>query len=699
MTKQLAKVKKILHDRPVVIIFLLLSIAGLPFVYVTRALDPVLAPGTLLISIILFLFLTVLMFKSWKRPFQFDFAIHPFFLIYLGYVAFSGVSLLVSVNLGEGLWDWLRTAQYFIFFIIAVLIFKESSIIHLTIPKMVLIYSTTILITGIYQLVVLLQNSPLDHQSSYLITSVLAHRNLFAEMLFLTIPFLLMGVYFHRTWWRYGFLALTFLSLLMITLLLVRSVWLATVAATVVSGLMLIFFRKSLEITFSKITSLIIYLAVALMIVVAATGLYSRLSTFETFRKQADVIGSYKFGSALERVVLWEKSLEMFSERPLTGVGAGSWKILLPKYGTEGLRSAEGVIIFQRPHNDFVWVLAENGIFAFLFYFALLVLAFMFSIRIIRKSTQLNEKYVGLFLLFFVTGYVIIASLSFPKERPDQSVFLHLTFAFLFVKNELILKTSKQFSKSIITFSFLIFIGLLLFTFYVGLIRLKSEIHTKKAFEHRANSNWQMMIDEIEVADTYFSKLDPTATPLRWYSGLGWYNLGEKDKALADFQDAYQSNPFHMHVLNNLATFYGIKNENELAIHFYKKAVQISPTFAEAAMNLAVIYLLTGQPDSAYLVLRVTENAQTHPNYRTLVTQITNQRIEALKETVDDRVMSLALTRIRNSDDWMVKVFEQAIHDHNELDRQLIIEVVYLLEKVDKSINQYEAELYRQKYL
>ena len=63
-----------------------------------------------------------------------------------------------------------------------------------------------------------------------------------------------------------------------------------------------------------------------------------------------------------ERLVLWEKSLEMFKKHPIIGVGAGNWQIYFPDATLKGLWRAEDLnYTFQRPHNDFLWVLCASG--------------------------------------------------------------------------------------------------------------------------------------------------------------------------------------------------------------------------------------------------------------------------------------------------------------------------------------------------
>jgi tetratricopeptide (TPR) repeat protein len=437
-----------------------------------------------------------------------------------------------------------------------------------------------------------------------------------------------------------------------------------------------------------------------LIVVMISLAFYSRFGNVRVFKQQTHVIQNIQYGSALERLQLWEKSWEMFKDSPLVGAGKGNWRIYLPDYGASGMRSAGGEIVYQRPHNDFLWVLAESGIFAFGFYLLLFITAAFYLIHIIRKSPDSDDKYVALFLLFFLSGYVIIASFSFPMERPVHSLLLSFVFAITIIKYQKLKKGKKtQPKKMVILLAGLAITGLLSATIYAGYYRYTGEQHTRQLMLNRVNSRWHKVIDESEKAESFFMQLDPTATPLKWYSGLAWYNLGEMNKALADFEEAFKVHPYHMHVLNNLATIVGKNGNTDRAKELYKESVRISPEFKDAALNLCVIYYNAGQLDSAYRVLRKVTGADEHPNYRNVVTAIVYDKVEALKKTVDDRDLAVTLTRIRNSKDWMVKVHEQAIFDEIPLDRHLIIESIYMLETVDKTIDKERGDFLREKYL
>jgi tetratricopeptide (TPR) repeat protein len=111
-----------------------------------------------------------------------------------------------------------------------------------------------------------------------------------------------------------------------------------------------------------------------------------------------------------------------------------------------------------------------------------------------------------------------------------------------------------------------------------------------KALQARLNQQPKQVIRHVRQARSPFYRIDPMSTPLPWYSGSAHYKLGSYKKALADFQAAYQLNPHHMHVVNNLATLHQKTGSTDSAIYYYKKALSLSPKFTAAALNLAALY-------------------------------------------------------------------------------------------------------------
>ena len=96
-----------------------------------------------------------------------------------------------------------------------------------------------------------------------------------------------------------------------------------------------------------------------------------------------------------------------------------------------------------------------------------------------------------------------------------------------------------------------------------------------------------------------FYDIDNTSTPLLWYRGVAYFSLKNYELALKDFKQAYQINPNHIHVLNNLGTTYQLIGNSELAKLYYKQAIKVNPTFKEVRVNLSAILFNEKKYDEA----------------------------------------------------------------------------------------------------
>jgi len=149
-------------------------------------------------------------------------------------------------------------------------------------------------------------------------------------------------------------------------------------------------------------------------------------------------------------------------------------------------------------------------------------------------------------------------------------------------------------------------------------------MHTKKALEARNNKNWENVISEIDHGYSLYAALDPTSAPLKWYRGEANFMLKNIPQALEDYKKAHNAHPYHIHVLNNLATCYELDGNHEEAINFYKQAIKIFPQFEDALINLGAAYYNSGRHSEAYeTLLRCNPNTKNPKleQYLTIVKQ------------------------------------------------------------------------------
>jgi tetratricopeptide (TPR) repeat protein len=301
----------------------------------------------------------------------------------------------------------------------------------------------------------------------------------------------------------------------------------------------------------------------------------------------------------------------MIEDYPLSGVGLGNWKIVIPAYGTEGLDSATGKRNFIRPHNDYLWVLAESGIPGFLLYLSIFGIALFYAFRIFFHSQEASARFMAVLMAFGLTEYLIFSTFTFSRERIVHSTLLMLMLGALtaLYHRSFPLKTtvSKSYSTPVL-FMILLVSGVCAGS---GYWRLNSEIHTFKAESPRIQNQPQAQIRAFDRAETFLYKIDPVANPLSLRRGEAYLALSRPDKAFEEFLKAYRVHPNNILVLWNLAAMYDRRKNPEKSEEFFLKVLAISPRLEGALLNLTAVYIKAGKYEAAYEVIQ-----RCHPESR-----------------------------------------------------------------------------------
>lgn len=471
------------------------SIIILPLLYLTKTIDPVMTIRILFLTFILFIVNIILLARSKAYKEKFYIFRQIIFISFLGYIIFSAISLINTINITEGIFDLSKVILFSILFISAVLVLNYNENNIKIVCKTIIISSIILASIGLIQYFF---NGFYFIPGVDVVYSTFTNRNLFSSILFLTLPFVLYGYStFSRKWIIPSFISICF-SFFMITIVKTRSVWLAIIISFF-SLLFIIFFSKNKlfyrKVLFSK--KFILLSLFIIILIVSAFVLPKPMISSSMSRKDITATGT----SVDVRLKAWKKTIPMIKEYPLFGVGVGNWKIMLPKYGVTGMKTEQGAYQYIRPHNDFFWVLAEIGIAGFVFYISIFILVIYYILKIISKSTKRDDKLLSLFLLFGFIGYIVISSFSFPKERIFHSI------VFIFILSIVTVIYNKYFpAKKPVKHFFsigIIIINLCLLStiMWFGYHRLKSEAHLFFALQARRVMDLRTQIIAISEID------------------------------------------------------------------------------------------------------------------------------------------------------------------------------------------------------
>ena len=599
------------------------SVLFLPFLFSRATIDPVLLPRFYGWSILTFLLLAGMFIQSgrWGNRFDFNIANRAIFFPVSAYVVIAGFSMLNAVNFSAGFFEWLKMSLGFVYLYVACLILSRNIEGIQLLTTAATIAGLTLALIGILQY----------HQiaftaipGNYWIYATLTNKNLMASAVFLTLPFAFWEILqssLNRRIIGYLSTGCIFYAIFLaetrsvLAAFLFSTIFIAVSASRIYRYLQLS--REARQRIFKRCLTTFALICLAGLLaqmtphprdkgnhLLPITG--SGISTSDT--RPAPELPLWSLDSLSERFVLWQLSLRMAVENPLIGVGSGQWAIVRPHYGEfekiemDGDRFIE--IQFQRPHNDYVWVLAENGVFGILAYIAIFIILAVYALKIAVKSKEADHKIFSLLMLFGLTGYMVIAFFAFPKERVVHTVFLMLIAAAIVAVYHKTFPKRRIISHRKILFCNIFFLGLLIVAGFVGYTRMQSDIHTKNGLQARQQGDWHRVISEMGQAYSPFYSVDPTATPLMWYRGMAHYELGLIEKARIDFNKAYGDHPNHVHVLNNLATCHALLNDTNSAFKYFIRMLETFPRFESGIINLCALYVVEGNYKAANDVLK-----------------------------------------------------------------------------------------------
>ena len=146
--------------------------------------------------------------------------------------------------------------------------------------------------------------------------------------------------------------------------------------------------------------------------------------------------------------------------------------------------------------------------------------------------------------------------------------------------------------------------------YHLGLEQVKKGLAYKQGAEYR---RW------IEEGMNSFNKaieLYPKYHDAYGERGLGFFRMGQLDRAIQDYKMSIKHKPNNSKVYSNMGIIYFQKGELEKAREVYEQAVKLDPRFVDARRNLGSVYAQQKKFDAA--ITQFTEALKYDPNNATL---------------------------------------------------------------------------------
>jgi tetratricopeptide (TPR) repeat protein len=147
------------------------------------------------------------------------------------------------------------------------------------------------------------------------------------------------------------------------------------------------------------------------------------------------------------------------------------------------------------------------------------------------------------------------------------------------------------------------------------------------------------------------------SAPIDWYMGVAHFTQGSINEAKICFDAAYKLHPYHIHVLNNLASCYESLGNHQHAISLYSKALDISKDFEESLLNLAAVYFNISDIQKAFETISKCSIYSENPNYRVYLKAILKSWMEHERSKQKDFQTLNRINELLSTDNLMVEVF------------------------------------------
>lgn len=557
-------------------IFCSVSIIIIPLLVIPSLIDDGLLPRFVVLSIFLMLF-SISFFRKlstelWHRIDRIDY-------LFIAFFGIQFLSITWAINSAEAIFSTMKIGLFvLLYFLFKWLLnsYKEQALT--TITWCICILSLILGIFALYQLYQVSLEVGFDRFTVSPVTGFSGNKNILSGTLYTFLPFLFLGVYRSNKKTRWIFILSIVILIYLIWQLRTRSILFAGVIFALATALYYLY--GLLKHKLLKILLIIApFIAIAIFITVFFLGYAPEVSEILHLKEGT------KTGTLAERFTIWTKSIELFNQHPILGVGSGNWKIAFPEVGFEGLQRAEqATTFFARPHNDWIQILCETGIIGGFIWISIWATTLWKNLTLLGKSQSKKEIIQRSLILSGSIGFAVFAMISYPLERIEFIILLAIYFAFL--HQQTVTKNGSSASKAHPTLirSIIIFLGI--FSVY-GLYRMQQEysINTKKGAiikgkQTFTSGNYQ----------SYIYSITPTGTPIKYYEGLSYLQRQDYNRAISAFQESLDVAPYDLPTHLNIGVSHFRNGDTNKALHHYKEALRISPKHQDVLFNTAALY-------------------------------------------------------------------------------------------------------------
>ena len=622
---------------------------------------------------------------------------NPAVIIYAIFILFIGLSIFWATNQSEAIYEFLKRISFFILFLYLLLYVLPEEKSRFTLIKSFIIFSLLIAVTGFLQILKIFSATKYSIDAIYSITGNFAQKNIFSEVLFITFAFCVYGIAVMDKIWKRLAITGSLLTLLLIAFLMTRAIWAAFFIALIFTVVLYLIYVNKNQLG-GKIKSGLRYVVIIFGIVVIGVVAFSVLDKNKTLQHQITNAFDFKQGNTYHRLNLWKKTIALAEKHPIVGVGAGNWRIEILQYDLQ-VTTDKGRIMPDRTHNDYLQVLAENGIIGLTLFLLLFVILLYFCIRTLQKAEHFQDSIFSLILFFALLGYMIDSSFAFPRERIELQIFLNIIFAFI------VFEYTKRFGKeketksqiSIKAFAMII-LGVMAITSYAAIKRLQAEVGINKIYNYTKENKQPEIIKITNEIYSPFSSISPFCDPILEIRATSMYkDHYDLKEVLETYENSLRDSPYHLETINALAIIYKNEKNYSKALEYINTALKYGPTDTRANLIKAEILMSMNKTEEAYQQLRTMEPSNNNPDYRKALNYLLFNKIREMMSQTKNEYFSMQVSNMVGQADVVHQIYSNSIHK-NEAFEKTLLDTVFAVCDQNKIINDPSVQQIKIKY-
>jgi len=366
-----------------------------------------------------------------------------------------------------------------------------------------------------------------------------------------------------------------------------------------ISYLIALYFTKTRAAWIAFIVSIVVFIflsldskvkKVILIFILVIFGFLFTLTTKNVWMRQQG------------HLVIWRDSLRMLFNKPVLGVGLGSFHISFPDYASDELKKIwpQTKNIVNDAHSEFVQILAETGVVGFGIFMWILFSVFHHALRFYRQLHDREEFLIYTALFSSAIGLLVQNFFSVDMRFTISSFYLFSVFGLLSSYSTVKTKEIKL-RKSEKIFIMLVLLSAVIFLEYKMVIKQYGS--WKIVFESKDFLD-KRIVNSDEQKKEIVKMIASNPNDARLYFKLGYLfaneikvNKSAANLAIVNFTKAALLDPKVENggAFNNLGNIYFTLGDRKSAKENYIKAINVNPLLVDAHLNLGIAYYYEGK--------------------------------------------------------------------------------------------------------